>query len=115
MMKLLVLTLAVFSVAASAPAENDAPRELKGILQSRFSFCGAACSVLDDMVISNVVECTGADFLVEAACEAAGFGPWDPLADACAVGMGIAFEAACVSAIKAGLDFDGPYCEKQIC
>ena len=97
--------------------ENDAPKRVKYILESRFpKFCDVACGVLADMTVTNIAECTGLDLLVEAACVAAGLGPEDPIGDACAVGMGIAFETACVSAIESAAgEFGEEICKEKIC
>ena len=83
-------------------------------MESRFSFCSAACSVLGEGA-KSAVECTADDALVDLACEVAGGGPEDPFADACAFAMGIAFETACVSAIEKGIDFDVDACKKSLC
>merc|ERR1712018_193954 len=58
--------------------------------------------------------CALDDAGVAAACEAMGWGPWDPAADACAVSMTIAFSAACGEVISAGGTFDTATCEKNL-
>merc|ERR1712178_76954 len=47
-----------------------------------------------------------------AACEAAGLGPEDPLADTCAGILGSTVAGACVAAIKEGGSFTGGQCKQ---
>jgi hypothetical protein len=71
-----------------------------------------ACNALYAVAKTSVAGCTLDAATTIAACEIAGIGPEDPLADACALILGTTVEVACVSAIKAGGKFAAGQCKK---
>ena len=54
------------------------------------------------IAVASQAACVGFDAVADAACELVGGGPEDPFADACALALGIALEAACESALDQG-------------
>merc|ERR1719389_319029 len=73
---------------------------------------GVACSKVFTTAVTSIVGCTLEDATLVAACEAAGLGPEDPLADACAAILGTTVEAACVAIVKQGGSFTSALCKK---
>jgi hypothetical protein len=71
-----------------------------------------ACNKVFVKAATSIVGCTLEDATVVAACEIAGIGPEDPLADACAAILGTTVEVACVAAIKSGGKFTSQMCRK---
>merc|ERR1712194_764444 len=71
-----------------------------------------ACSTIFHSAATSILDCALDDSVVVAACEAAGLGPEDPLADACAAILATTVSYACEQAIKAGGKFAAQQCEK---
>jgi len=72
----------------------------------------AACNKVFTKAVTSIVGCTLEDATIVAACEIAGIGPEDPLADACAAILGTTVEAVCIKTIKAGGKFAASQCKK---
>merc|ERR1712048_1196283 len=64
-----------------------------------------ACEGLFKRAMTTQSECVEAAGEAVGECEAAGAGPEDPAADACAAAMSGTVEAACAMAVKGGKDF----------
>merc|ERR1719150_2048327 len=80
---------------------------------------GVSCTIYEDVCdgvfdvvgeIASKWECVASDAGIAAACEAAGLGPEDPLADACAITFASVFEVACTAAIDKAKSFGKPEC-----
>ena len=67
------------------------------------------------ITINNLAGCDIGDASVVAACEAAGLGPEDPLADACAIGFGWAFNHECKKLMDEGLSMTYDACKDHVC
>lgn len=67
------------------------------------------------ITINNLAGCDIGDASVVAACEAAGLGPEDPLADACAFGFGWAFNKECKHLMDEGLSMTYDACMDHVC
>ena len=62
-----------------------------------------------------MAQCTEDAALVFGACQVAGGGPENPLADVCSFGMGLGFMAACVLVVNAKEEFGPEKCKQKIC
>ena len=62
-----------------------------------------------------MAQCTEDAALVFGACQVAGGGPENPLADVCSLGMGLGFMAACVLVVNAKEEFGAEKCKQKIC
>merc|ERR1712007_90581 len=71
-----------------------------------------ACELVFHSAVTSITGCVLSDATVVAACEAAGLGPADPLADACAAILATTVTVACEAAIKAGGKFVASECKK---
>ena len=85
---------------------------------SMIPLCKPACDILFNIlgvVAKDVAQCTEDAALVFGACQVAGGGPLDPLADICSLGMGLGFMAACVVVVNAKEEFGAEKCKQKIC
>ena len=64
--------------------------------------------------ITSKAGCVDFDVAGASACEAAGLGPEDPLADACAVTIAAGFQVACSTAVAAGANLTGAALKKAL-
>lgn len=80
--------------------------------------CKPACDILFNtlgVIAKDVAQCTEDAALVFGACQVAGGGPENPLADVCSLGMGLGFMAACVLVVNAKEEFGAEKCKQKIC
>merc|ERR1711920_1170301 len=77
------------------------------------AFCGtieAVCEHLVPKSISTRTACIGTSALIAGACQMYGWGPENPVADACSLVLGAAFLAFCSKSIIHSEPFDTKAC-----
>jgi hypothetical protein len=102
--KITFIALCALAFAASGAAASGG---LRGQTRRLNLLCGietaaVAAIVGGGVAVTSQGMCAGFDVAADAACEAAGGGPEDPFADACAIALDVALTAACEEAIKHG-------------
>lgn len=73
-----------------------------------------SCSLVFSEAADNEADCQLDTAEADGACEAAGAGPEDPLADTCAAAFTTTIEIACTSAVKAGDKFGSAQCDDAV-